>query len=113
MPSLPSKPAISPVGRRELIVVATQDAALRASPSGLASAANVDVSSLANVLGQHGATLQPLFGVHEDHLKAEAAAVASTAMGEVPDLSVYYHVQTSDASLDARAGSISTRAHCR
>jgi len=109
MPSLPSKPAISPVGRRELIVVATQDAALRASPSGLASAANVDVSSLANVLGQHGATLQPLFGVHEDHLKAEAAAVASTAMGEVPDLSVYYHVQTPDANLDALAAEL--RAH--
>ena len=109
MRSLPSKPAISPVGRRELIVVATQDAALRASPSGLASAANVDVSSLADVLGQHGATLQPLFGVHEDHLKAEAAAVASTAMGEVPDLSVYYHVQAPDANLDALAAEL--RAH--
>ena len=109
MQSLPSKPAISPIGRRELIVVATQDAALRASPSGLASAANVDVSSLAHVLGQHGATLQPLFGVHEDHLKAEAAAAASTAMGEVPDLSLYYHVQAPDANLDALAAEL--RAH--
>jgi hypothetical protein len=109
MPSLPSKPAISPVGRRELIVVAAQDATLRASPAGLTSAANVDVSSLADVLGKHGAMLQPLFGVHEDHLKAEAAALAPAAVGEVPDLSVYYNVQASDANLDALAAEL--RAH--
>jgi hypothetical protein len=109
MPSLPSKPAISPVGRRELIVAAAQDAALRASPSGLSSAANIDVSSLADVLDRHGAVLQPLFGVHEDHLKSEAAALAPTAAGEIPDLSVYYNVQAPDANLDALAAEL--RAH--
>jgi hypothetical protein len=109
MSSRSIKPAISPIGQRELIVVAKRDAALRASPSALTSAANVDVSSLESVLAKHHAALKPLFDVPEEHLQAEAAALAKTATGDVPNLSVFYNVQAPDANLDALAAEL--RAH--
>src|SRR5262245_45923092 len=109
MSSRSIKPAISPIGQRELIVVAKGDAALRASPSALTSAANVDVSSLESVLAKHQAALKPLFDVPEEHLQTEAAALAKTATGDVPNLSVYYNVQAPDANLDALAAEL--RAH--
>ncbi len=85
--------------QRELIVMAKPEAALRSKRDGVTSVAGADVSPLANFLASEGVTLQPLFGVSEDHLKAEAEALSPTA-GNVPDLSVYYRVQAPDSRLD-------------
>ena len=102
-------PGINPSAgphRRELIVIAKPEAALRSSREGLASASGADVSSLADLLATSNIALQPLFGVAEEHLKAEAASLVPTAAGHVPDLSVYYHVQAPDDQLDTLAADL-------
>ena len=60
---------------RELIVMTAAASGLRSGRDGLASTAGVDVSSLSSLLTAEGVTLQPLFGVPEQHLQAEAAAL--------------------------------------
>lgn len=90
-------------GPRELVVMAKSDVGLRASGGSIASTEGADVSSLADLLSSEGATLEPLFGVSEERLKAEAEALAPTAGEELPDLTVYYQVQAADEQLDALA----------
>ena len=58
-----------PPAQRELIVVAEPEVRLRATPDGLASAADADIGSLAALLAGDGLTLEPLFGVSEDRLQ--------------------------------------------
>src|SRR4051794_7493284 len=93
-------------GERELIVIASPSVGLRAAATGLASAAGVDVSALADVLAQESATLYPLFGLNEDRLRAEADAVAlatGAPLSQIPDLSVFYKVDAPNDRLDALA----------
>lgn len=87
--------------RRELIVVAKPDAQLRATPQGVRSLSGADVGSLSDVLNKEGLTLKPLFG-SEDDVQAAARALVPSA-DNVPDLSVYYHVDAPDERLDALA----------
>ena len=84
---------------RELIVVAEPDAGLQSSRDGL-TAASPEAASLADMLAQANVVLQPLFGVTEESLKAEAASITPAFGQEVPDLSKYYHVQAPDNELD-------------
>jgi hypothetical protein len=58
------------------------------------------------LLASEGATLQPLFGVSEERLHAEADRVATAGAEEVPDLSVYYRVEAPDERLDDLAESL-------
>lgn len=90
-------------GEPELIVVAKPEVGLRARPEGLASAQGADVSALSKVLGDEGATIEPLHGTTEERLHEEAAAVATEADREVPDLSVYYHVRVPEDRMQALA----------
>lgn len=90
-------------GEPELVMVARPEVELRARPEGLTSAADVDVSALADVLDDEGATIEPLFGTTEERLQDEVASVASAADGEVPDLSVYYHVRVEEDRMEAVA----------
>ena len=93
-----------PKGERELIVIAKPDAGLRARHDGVASAMGADVSGLASLLSGEGISLKPLFG-NEDRLKEEASRImtAGISTDEMPDLSVFYHVQASDDRLDELA----------
>jgi hypothetical protein len=92
---------------RELIVMTAAASGLRSGRNGLASTAGVDVSSLSSLLTAEGVTLQPLFGVPEQHLRSEAAALPPSA--NAPDLSVYYRVQAPDERLDELA--VKLRSH--
>jgi hypothetical protein len=89
---------------RELIVIASATAQLRSSRNGLASDAGLEVGSLSQILADEGVSLQPLFGVPESHLRAEAASLPASA--DVPDLSVYYRVQAPDEKLDDLAAKL-------
>src|SRR5262245_27247041 len=81
---------------RELILVASPAAALRASERGIASAVGADVDALASTLAAAGATIRPLFGETEERLQAIAANMAAAGALDVPDLSVYYRVEAPD-----------------
>jgi hypothetical protein len=84
---------------RELINIAKSETGLRARPEGVTSVTGTDVDPLRDLLASEGATLQPLFGVSEERLNAEAARVATTGAEEAPDLSVYYRVEAPDERL--------------
>jgi hypothetical protein len=85
---------------RELIVVAKRDLGLRATREGVASVTGADVSPLTDLLASEGLTLEPLFGVSEERLQAKTASLAAETGADVPDLSVYYHVEAPDERLD-------------
>ncbi|WP_244958925.1 S8 family serine peptidase, partial [Catellatospora chokoriensis] len=74
----------------ELVVVARGDAALRVTPSGLTSLAGYDTGRLNEICDRYGGTMRPLFGASEERI-LRAAAQAPLHL-DVPDLSVYYHV---------------------
>jgi|SRR5215207_232930 len=93
-------------GGRELIVIAKSETGLRARPEEIASVTGADVDPLRDLLASEGATLQPLFGVSEERLHAEAARVDTTGAEEVPDLSVYYRVEAPEERLDDLAESL-------
>lgn len=88
---------------RELIVIANREAGLRATDEGVASVAGAETAPLTDLLSSEGVTLQPLFGISEERLKQRLRAMAPTAQGEVPDLSVYYRVEAPDERLDELA----------
>ena len=92
--------------RRELIVIAKPEAGLRATKDGVASAAGADVSALSELLASEGVTLKPLFGLSEDRMRDRTASLAAETTEEVPDLSVYYHVDAPDERLDQLAESL-------
>ncbi len=99
-------------GERELIVIAKPEAGLRATHDGIVSAMGADVSGLANFLGDEGIALQPLFG-NEDRLRAEASVMSpmGAKSDDMPDLSVFYHVQASDDRLDNLAAKLARQPH--
>jgi hypothetical protein len=59
---------------------------------------------LRDLLASEGVTLEPLFSVSEERLQARTASLAAETGAEVPDLSVYYHVEAPDERLDDLAG---------
>lgn len=85
--------------QRELIVMANPQAGLRATGVGLASVSGIDVAPLVGFLASEGVTLKPLFGTSEEQIQAEAKLLAPSA-ANVPDLSVYYHVEAPDEKLE-------------
>lgn len=88
-------------GERELVIVASPDAALRAGLETVASLSGEDVSDLNDVLSSAGVTARPLFGTSEERLAAEAMAIEEVALGPVPDLTRFYKVEAPDSQLDA------------
>jgi len=86
--------------KRELIVVVKRNLGLRTTREGIASASGADVSPLKNLLASEGATLKPLFDVSEERMQEKTAALAAETGADVPDLSVYYHVEAPDERLD-------------
>lgn len=94
-------PAPAAGGPRELIVIAREQAGLRARAAGLASVTGVDVSALDALLQANGARLTPLFGASEERVQAASDAQGS-ARSAAP-AHVFYHVEAPDDRLDALA----------
>ena len=88
---------------RELIVIAKAEAELRSTEAGVASAADVDVAPLADLLATEGISLEPLFGESEERLMLEAAELAPSTDEAVPELHGFYHVPAEDERLDELA----------
>jgi hypothetical protein len=62
-------------------VIAKRDAKVRSTREGVTSAAGMDVAPLSKFLAEQGVILQLLFGVSEEDLLAEAAAMAPEESG--------------------------------
>ena len=99
-----SSPAVPVNEERELIVVTTPAAGLRAAREALTSLAGADVDPLNEVLRESGATMVPVFG-NEDRVARTLSE--SGAMFEVPqvaNLTSFYRVVADDEKLDDIAG---------
>ena len=97
-------PPVAPArGQRELIVIANEEAGLRARAEGVLSATGADVSALSNILTAHGAKLTPLFGASEERLQADALHHAAPAG---PAAHLFYHVDAPDDRLDELAAEL-------
>lgn len=110
-----SNPFQPPYGAapRELIVMAHAEAGLRSQQTTVSSLAGFEVSDLEKALHHAGARMVPLFGDSEDRLQQErenmAAEMAPSDLqtfGELPDLSLYYHVEAADEQLDELAAQL-------
>jgi len=86
--------------KRELIVVTKRELGLRATTGGVASVTGADVNPLKDLLASEGLTMAPLFGVSEERLQAKVASLVTEAGVEMPDLSVYYHIEAPNERLD-------------
>jgi len=96
------EPGTSPYeGERELVFVASPDAALRAGLETVTSMSGQDVSDLNEILASAGATARPMFGLSEERLIEEATALEAVAQAPVPDLTLFYKVEAPDSELDA------------
>jgi FG-GAP-like repeat/Subtilase family len=90
-------------GRPELVVIAKPTAGLRAAAAGPTSVAGADTAALTAILGQHTAVMQPLFGLSEDRLQAQARDLAARtpAAPQPPvDLSLFYRVTADEGRLE-------------
>jgi hypothetical protein len=95
---------------RELIVIARPGAQLRATAEGgLRSLRGHDTQPLAQLLASQGAMIQPLFGASEPRLQAAVRSLNRSADGDVPDLSLFYHVDVPEAQMEDLAAQL--RAH--
>lgn len=100
-PAAGSKSAAQPrPGERELIVIASPSAGMRASANAVASVVGADVSGLAGLLAAEGVSLTPLFGASEERVLHSASLVPGAAGAE---LASYYRVHAEDGRLDALA----------
>ena len=97
--------AETPSSPRELILIATPDAGLRATEAGPVSVTGYDVAPFAETLGSAGGVLTPLFGSEERLLGQQAGGGAG--IGPSDDLSVYYHVDAADEELEELADALS------
>ena len=84
---------------RELIVIAKPDIGLKATKEGIASATGADVSVISTLLADEEVTLKPQFSVSATQIASLSAETGT----EIPDLSVYFHVDAPDERLDELA----------
>lgn len=98
-PRAAAAPPDTPASDRELVILTTEGAGLRAASGVIASATGTNVGPLERVLTQYSAVLAPMFGPEE---RVRAVASAGRGMPEhVPDLARFYRVDASDDRLDA------------
>jgi len=84
-------------GAADIVVITQPEAGVRVGRSGVTSVVrDVDVRPLAAALSADSVTVQPAFGRSEDRLQAMAGTVVPEVDLEIPDLSVFYEVRTSD-----------------
>jgi hypothetical protein len=85
---------------RELVVITSASAGLRAGAGALASASGASVSALTRLLSNRSATLVPVFGNEERVLRARSLAVGAPELPALADLTRYYLVQAPADSLE-------------
>jgi hypothetical protein len=95
-----SSPAVPVNEERELIVVTTPSAGLRAAREALTSIAGADVDPLNAVLRESGATMVPVFGNEDRVARTLSESSAMFAMPQVPNLTSFYRVVADDEKLD-------------
>jgi hypothetical protein len=101
--SLEGQLVVLPGTPRELIVVTTPEAGLRATAGpAMESVSGASVSSLNKLLKENGAIMTPVFGAEERVQRAMMAASPEVAE-TIPPLPNYYHVQADDGKLDMLA----------
>ncbi len=76
---------------------------MRTTLDSTASAESVTKSPLMKLLQAYNATIKPLFGKNEGRLNAEARLLSETIGKDVPNLSVYYSVESSESNLERLA----------
>ena len=86
---------------RELVVIAKREVGMRASPSGLESTRGVSTTTLENLLKKVDAKLTPLFGKSEDSILKNLNAENPSFKEEDTALHLFYHVESSDDSLES------------
>jgi hypothetical protein len=101
-PRRPSTVTAPALGVPELIVVADPAAALRIGAGGVESGGGADTRALNRVASRAAVRLRPLFGP-EERVRLQARRLAPSAIGPVPDLSVYYHVEAPAGDLEGLA----------
>lgn len=89
----------------ELIVLAHADAGLHVTGDAVASA-RVEIGPLQQILEDAGAGIRPLFGMTEDRVKEELKMLAPSALVDIPDLSVFYHVDAPAERLEDLAAAL-------
>ncbi len=99
-----------PAPGRLLVVIAKPEAALRARPTGVvsAAAAPADTTDLNSILSQSGARMRTLFGDTEERLQSKAMAARAPATAEMPNLHLYYSVEAPDEQLDELASRLAS-----
>ncbi|MFP4293161.1 MAG: S8 family serine peptidase [Cyclobacteriaceae bacterium] len=91
------------VSDRELVVIAKKEAKLRASPHGIASNTDADVSGLDKLLKDRQLTFKPIFGESEDSLLREAHHRAPDMDESQFYLDLCYQVEAPEDQLDELA----------
>lgn len=94
------------VGKRELVVLTTEDTLLRTTTRGVEAAPGADIKALQKLLESSGAKMSPLFDATEDELRNEFRQLAPAQRATSEDLSRYYAVEADDEKLDALAKSL-------
>lgn len=85
---------------RELVVITSAAAGLRAGAGALASASGASVGTLTRLLNSRSATLVPVFGSEERVLRARSLAAGAPELPPLADLTRYYLVQAPTDSLE-------------
>jgi hypothetical protein len=88
--------------RRELIVIAKDEANLQLMSSSLISATGFDTTELNKLLQQHGASITPLFRENKQIVKANEFSIRVPG----PDAHRFYHVEAADDRLDILAAEL-------
>ena len=92
-----SPPAASPP---ELVVMTRPESAMRASAGRFEALSGETTDSLAKLLADNGATMQPLFGPTEERVAAFAMTPAAMIAGEAADLVSFYKVDAAPEKLE-------------
>ena len=90
----------NPGAQPELVVVARQQAAFRASAGRFESAAGENAAHVQRLLARHGATMVPVFGPTEERVMARLAEYSASADAPMEDLSVFYRVDAPPERFD-------------
>ena len=92
--------------QRELIVMVSQKAGLRVSPTGMRAVDSPFLSSFEEILKTSNATMRPLFAGVRERIALQSRALPSLREPRAPDFSVFFKIGASDERLDEIAGNL-------
>jgi len=89
-----------------IILVAKRGLNLRVRQGAISAAEGIETNPLIELLQSNKATIKPLFHKNEDRLKAESDSLTAATGKEVPDLSIYYSVESPESNLEELASQL-------